>query len=212
VSGVVGDAVIDSMRDTGVTTVYVVYSQATEGAGRDMVLAVRAASDPLGFGATLREVVRSLDKDHSIGDLQTLEQSIDTSLRQPRLNTWLLACFSTLALALALVGIYGVMSYSVTQRGHEIGIRMALGAGRADVLNLVVTQGIALTAAGVGWGLIGAFSLTRFLKSLLYGVGPTDWTTFLMAALVLALTAASASYIPARRAANVDAMVALRYE
>ena len=212
VVGVVGDAVVDNIKDSGMTAVYVVHSQAADGASGDMVLAVRTASGPLTVAAAMREAVRSLDKDQSIADIQTLEQTIDTSLGQPRLNTWLLASFSTLALVLALVGIYGVMSYSVTQRSHEIGIRMALGAAREDVLKLVVTHAVVLTAAGISLGLVGAFSLTRFLKSLLYGVQPTDWATFLMACLVMALTAGLSGYIPARRATKVDPMVALRYE
>jgi len=212
VVGVVGDAVIDNIKDSGMTAVYVVYSQAADGASGDMVLAVRTASDPLTVAAAMREAVRSVDKEQSIADIQSLEQMIDTSLGQPRLNTWLLASFSTLALVLALVGIYGVMSYAVTQRSHEIGIRMALGAAREDVLKLVVTHAVILTAAGISLGLVGAFFLTRFLKSLLYGVKPTDWATFLMACLVMALTAGLSGYIPARRAAKVDPMVALRYE
>jgi putative ABC transport system permease protein len=117
-----------------------------------------------------------------------------------------------LALVLASIGIYGVTSYSVTQRIQEIGIRMALGAERGDVLSLVVKHGIGLTGAGVLLGLIGAVGLTRFLKSLLYGVQPIDWGTFLIASAILSATALLASYIPARRAAKVDPMVALRYE
>jgi putative ABC transport system permease protein len=177
-----------------------------------MLLAIRTASDPLSITATLRDVVRSLDKDQSIADIRTLEQTIDTSLGQPRLNTWLLGTFAVLALVLASIGIYGVTSYSVTQRIQEIGIRMALGAERGDVLSLVVKHGIGLTGAGVLLGLIGAVGLTRFLKSLLYGVQPIDWGTFLIASAILSATALLASYIPARRAAKVDPMVALRYE
>ena len=212
VVGIVGDAVIDNMKDAGLAAVYVVHSQATDGASGDMLLAIRTAVEPLSITETLRDVVRSLDKDQSIADIRTLEQTIDTSLGQPRLNTWLLATFAALALVLALIGIYGVTSYSVTQRIQEIGIRMALGAERGDVLSLVVKHGIGLTAAGVVLGLIGAAALTRFLKSLLYGVQPIDWATFLIASAILAATALLASYIPARRAARVDPMVALRYE
>jgi len=212
VVGIVGDAVIDNMKDVGLAAVYVVHSQAAEGASGDMLLAIRTASDPLSITATLRDVVRSLDKDQSIADIRTLEQTIDTSLGQPRLNTWLLGTFAVLALVLASIGIYGVTSYSVTQRIQEIGIRMALGAERGDVLSLVVKHGIGLTGAGVLLGLIGAVGLTRFLKSLLYGVQPIDWGTFLIASAILSATALLASYIPARRAAKVDPMVALRYE
>jgi putative ABC transport system permease protein len=212
VVGVVGDAVINNVKDAGLDAVYVLHPQATDGASGDMLLAIRTVSDPLMLAAALRDAVRSLDKDQSIADVRTLEQTIDTSLGQPRLNTWLFATFAALALVLALIGIYGVTSYSVAQRIQEIGIRMALGAGRGDVLGLVVTHGIRLTATGVVLGLIGAVAVTRFLKSLLYGVQPIDWATFLIASAVLAATALLASYIPARRAARVDPMVALRYE
>ena len=177
-----------------------------------MVLAVRTSADPLSLAAALRSEVRGLDKDQSVADIRTLDQVVSASLAQPRLNTLLLSGFATLATLLAAVGIYGVISYAVAQRTREIGIRMALGAERADVLKLVVKQCMTLAFAGTAVGLVGALTLTRLMSSLLYGVRPTDPPTFLGALLALVAVALLASYIPARRATKVDPMVALHYE
>jgi len=141
-----------------------------------------------------------------------MDELASESLAPQRVVTLLLGVFAGVALILAAVGIYGVVAYSAGQRTHEIVIRMALGARRADVLRLVVGQGIVLTLLGVGAGLIAAFGLTRLMSSMLYGVRPTDLVTFAVVSLVLAGVAVLASYIPARRAARVDPMVALRYE
>jgi putative ABC transport system permease protein len=147
-----------------------------------------------------------------IYQVTTMQQRLDTSVAQPRLNLVLLAAFATLALVLAGVGIYGVMAYSVTQRTHEIGIRMALGAQHEDVMRLVITQGLKLAALGVGIGLVAALGVTRFMSSLLFGVQATDPVTFALVALALTGIALAACFVPARRAMRVNPIVALRYE
>jgi putative ABC transport system permease protein len=181
-------------------------------AGR-MALTVRTSlSDPMSLAGPVRDQVLSVDKDQPVYQVQTMERLLENSLATRRFSMFLFAVFSAVALVLSAVGIYGVMSYSVNQRTREIGIRMALGARRADVMRLVVGQGMALTAIGLGLGLASAFGLTRLMSSLLFGVTATDPTTYAGIALLLGLVALAACYIPARRATKVDPMVALRYE
>ncbi|HEY6292263.1 MAG TPA: ABC transporter permease [Terriglobia bacterium] len=175
-------------------------------------LVVRTPSDPLAMANAVRQEVQVVDPEMPVFDVTSMEQLVYRSVAEPRFDTLLLGSFAALALILASVGIYGVVSYSVTQRTHEIGIRMALGAERIDVLKPVVSEGLGLTLAGVGIGLIGALILTRFLANLLYGVRPTDLVTFVAVSMVLTGVAAFASYVPARRATRIDPMVALRYE
>jgi predicted permease len=212
VVGVSGDVVIDKIKETGMTEVYTVHSQADSQASGDMILAVRTDSDPLELAASVRAAVSALDKDQAVSNMQTLQQVVGDSLGESRLQTTLLTTFATLALLLAAIAIYGVLSYSVAQRTHEIGLRMALGAEHWQVLRDVLGQGLILTMTGVGLGLCGALALTRFLSSMLYGVRPIDLPTFFAVSLILTVVAILASYVPARRAAKVDPMVALRYE
>jgi putative ABC transport system permease protein len=178
----------------------------------DFFLTVRTVSNPLDLTDAVRRQVWAVDKDQPIADIMTMDAVVSASLAEQRLHTLLLGSFAASALGIALVGIFGVMSYMVTQRTHEICIRVALGAQREDVLALVVGQGLVLTLVGVGIGLAGAFALTRFLSSMLFAVRPTDPVTFGGISVLLTCMALLASYIPARRAANVDPMVALNHE
>jgi putative ABC transport system permease protein len=177
-----------------------------------LTLVVRASRDPAALAPDIREAIRSLDKNIPISEIQTMNQVVAEANGQSRFYMVLLGAFAVVALVLAGVGIYGVMSYSVSRRTHEIGIRMALGAQSRDVLKLVVFQGIFQALAGVAVGLAGALALSHLMAGLLYGTRPTDPVTFVAAVLVLGGVAVAASYIPARRASKVDPMVALRYE
>jgi putative ABC transport system permease protein len=173
---------------------------------------VRTTSEPLHLASGIRSAVEAVDKDQPIFDVQTMQQRIASSIGSRRFSMFLLTVFALLALTLAAVGLYGVVSYSVSQRTHEIGIRMALGAGREDVVRMVLGQGFRLTLFGLLLGITAAFGLTRFLSSLLFAVRPVDYVTFLGVAILLGVIALFATLIPARRATKVDPLVALRYE
>jgi putative ABC transport system permease protein len=177
-----------------------------------MTLVVKTTGDPRGIVAGVRDEVRQMDKDLPIYNIRTMDEYLSASVAQPRLIALLLMIFAALALLLTAIGLYGVMSYSVAQRTHEIGIRMALGARPADVLRLVVGQGMTLAVVGVGIGLGVAFVATRVMASLLFGIGAKDPLTFAAIALMIAGVALAACFVPARRATKVDPMVALRYE
>ena len=176
-----------------------------------MNVAVRA-SDPTSLAAAVRREVQAIDKDQPIYDVSTMGKILSESVAPRRLSMVLFSLFAAVALMLAAVGIYGVMSYSVTQRTREIGIRMALGANHTNVVQMIVRQGMTLTLVGIGIGLAAAFGLSRLMSSLLYGVSVTDPLTFVAISLLLAAVALLANYVPARRATKVDPMVALRYE
>ncbi len=206
--------IVADVKQTGLTgepypEVYVPLAQSPLGS---MLIVIRTEVDPSSVVGPVRKGIAAMDRDLPIYGLKTLDQYCGQSLAQPRFYSLLLGLFAALALVLAAVGLYGVISYSVTRRTHEIGVRMALGAERKDVLRLVVSQGLKLALAGVALGIIGAFGLTRFLMSLLYGVKPTDPATFIVVALVLGGVALAACYLPARRATNVHPVEALRYE
>ncbi|MEY2539739.1 MAG: hypothetical protein QOG67_3479, partial [Verrucomicrobiota bacterium] len=175
-------------------------------------LAVRTAVDPLSLALSVRKAVWEVDKDQPVSDIDTMENIVSAAVARQRFSMLLFGIFATLALVLAAVGIYGVMSYAVTQRTREIGIRIALGAKRTDVLKLAMGHGLRLVMIGVVIGLGAAFVLTRVMASLLFGVSATDPATFMAISLVLLSVAMLASYIPSVRAMNVDPMVALRYQ
>ncbi|HEY0078083.1 MAG TPA: ABC transporter permease [Pyrinomonadaceae bacterium] len=175
-------------------------------------LVVRTTGEPKNLSAPVLREATALDKDQPIYSIRSMEEILDASLAKQRFSMLLMTCFALVASILAAVGLYGVIAYSVTQRTHEIGIRMALGAQQSDILRLIVGHGLRLALVGVAIGLFGAFALTRIIESLLYGVSTTDPTTFGLIALALVTVALLSSFIPARRATKIDPMVALRYE
>jgi len=177
-----------------------------------MYLVARSASDSAAIVPAIRAAIREVDPDQPLYRVMAMEQIVSESAFQRRFSMFLLGIFAAVALVLAVIGIYGVMSYSVTQRTHEIGIRMALGAGRRNVLAMIVGRGLVLTLVGLGVGLAGAFGVTRLMSGLLFGIGPTDTLTFAGVSGLMLATALMANYIPALRATRVDPMVALRYE
>lgn len=175
-------------------------------------LIIRTTTDPLNLTAAVRRQVQELDPNQPVYNVSTMEQTLDQSLVTQRLSMTLLTFLACLALILAVVGIYGVMSYTVTQRSHEIGIRMAIGAQPRDVFKMVIGRGMMLALIGVAFGLVGAFGLSRFMTTMLYGVEPTDPVTFVSIALMLTGVALVACYVPGRRATKVDPLEAIRYE
>ena len=189
---------------------YLSYQQASFFEPNDLV--VSTTVDPVSLAATVRKAVWEVDKDQPVSNIRTMEDILSESIARQRFTMLLLGIFAGVALLLAAVGIYGVMSYSLAQRTHEIGIRMALGAQRSHVLKLAVGQGLKLVLIGVAIGLAAALALTRVMKTLLFGVSATDPTTIVAISVLLVGVALLASYIPARRATKVDPLVALRYE
>jgi putative ABC transport system permease protein len=177
-----------------------------------MTIVARTEGDPRALISAVQREVRALDSELPVYNIKTLEEYVAASVAQPRFNTVLLAIFAGIALVLTAVGLFGVMSYTVRQRTHEIGIRMALGAAETDVLKMVVRQGMTLAGIGMAAGLAGAYFLTRLMTSMLFGIGATDPLTFVAISVVLAIVALGACFVPARRATRVDPMVALRYE
>jgi len=211
VAGVARDVKYNGLMADRAPTIYVPYEQQAFAAG-DMHLALRSSTDPASLVAAVRREVQALDAGLPLANVQTGEQLLAAAVGRPRFQTLLIGIFALVALLLAAVGIYGVISYSAAQRTHEIGLRMALGARSRDVIRLVVGQGMGLALAGTGLGVIGALALTWLMKGLLFGVSATDPLTFALIAMLLAAVAFLACYLPARRATRVDPMIALRCE
>jgi putative ABC transport system permease protein len=209
IAGVVGDVKHSALDEEAKAEFYLPMAQSTR---RNLSLAVRASGDPVQMVAAVRGQVRAADKEIPIFNLQIMERLVDKSVALRRFNMLLLGVFALVGLALAAVGLYGVISYTVTQRTREIGVRMALGAQRADVLRLVVGEGMKLVLIGALLGLGGALALTRLMKSLLFSVSSTDPLTFIVIAALLLGVALLACWIPARQATKVDPMIALRHE
>ena len=211
--GVVGNIKQKGLADNTPLTIYLPYSQAPRPFLMSfMTLVVRTPSPPAQLARAMRREVQSIDPDLPVYGVSTMEELVSASNSGPRDRSILLGCFAALALILATIGIYSVVAFSVAQRTHEIGIRMALGAQKHDVLAMVIGQGLRLALLGVAIGIAAAIGVTRFLSSFLYGVEPHDPVTFVAVSLLLVAVTLLACYIPARRAAKVDPMVALRYE
>ena len=207
--GIVGDVRDVALSRKPEPMMYVPFAQAPLYGGE---VIVRSSLNPSSVATGIRQAVYSIDKNLPVTDIESLNDVLGQSISQERFRTFLLGSFSAIALVLAAVGIFGVISYSASQRTHEIGVRIALGAERRDVLRLLLGQGAKLALLGLGSGIVAAFLLTRLMSSLLYGVSPTDPVTFACVTIILLSVALTACYIPARRAMRVDPMVALRHE
>ncbi|HEV2802100.1 MAG TPA: ABC transporter permease [Pyrinomonadaceae bacterium] len=207
--GVVADAKYKTLEGPPHPMVYWTHPQLVYS---EMTYVMRTNGDPMNLAAAVRREIQAIDRDQPVADVRTMQSWIDELTARSRFGTLLLGIFAALALVLAAIGIYGVMAYSVTQRTHELGIRIALGAKSRDVLKLILGRGFALTLVGIALGLVASFALTRVMSSLLFGVSATDPVTFGGLALLLCAVALAACYIPTRRALKVDPMVALRNE
>jgi len=209
VTGVVRDIRDLKLEAAGEAEAFLPYADlATPFAG----LAVRTSTDPTTLVSAIRAEIRAVDPDQPVGRVQTMEEILSREVARPRFNLALLGAFAAVAVGLAALGVYGVIAYLVSQRRNEIGVRMALGAQSRAVILYVLTRGMAPVAAGLVTGLAGALAATRVLRRLLYGIGPADPLTFAFAVLLLAAVALGACWLPARRAARIDPMEALRYE
>jgi len=216
--GVVNNVKQFGLGDPAPSTVFIPVGQVDDEVMRTarsfvtMKFAIRTANNPLSLSAAVRAEMRRVDAALPIAKIRTLEQVVSRSLASDRFNLTVLGLFAVIGLALAAVGIYGVISYTAAQRTQEIGIRVALGASKRQVLKLILGQGMVLTAIGVGIGLAGALLLTRAMTNFLFGVRPTDPVTFVSVAMFLIVIALLACYVPARRATRIDPMTALRWE
>jgi ABC-type antimicrobial peptide transport system permease subunit len=209
--GVVGDVKGMALDQPAPPMLYVPASQVSSSIHSSTWWVVRGEGN-VDLGAALRRAIAGVNSEQRVMNMEPLSDIVARSVARTNFDALLMGMFATLALGLTSVGIYGVLNFYVTERTHEIGIRMALGAAAHDVLNMVVRQGAVLTAIGLAVGLVAALGLTRLMASLLYGVRPTDPVTYIAVSVVLTAVALLASYIPARRATKVDPIVALRYE
>jgi ABC-type antimicrobial peptide transport system permease subunit len=207
--GIVRDAKYNTVRDAVVPTAYRPFLQSPQGSA---TFEVRTAGDPMSAVAAVREAVRQVDPNLPIISVTTQLEEVESRFLQEKVFAQAYTLFGGLALLVASVGLFGLMSYSVARRTNEIGIRMALGAERQDVVRLVMRESISLVAIGIGIGLAAASAASRLVSSLLFGLAPTDATTMAGAMIVMTVAAALAGYLPARRAARVDPVVALRSE
>lgn len=207
--GITADVKHRGPRDEGLVQMFVPLPQTPQ---RRLALVVRTAAPLSTMAALLRDTVRSLDPDLPLANVTTMETLLADAVAQPRFLTWLVGIFALTASALAAIGIYGVMAYTVSQRTSEIGVRLALGASSSDVFALIAGDGLRLAGLGMLAGIAGAFALTHVLDTLLFGVKPTDPLTFAATTVGLTLVALAASCIPARRAVRVDPLVALRVD
>jgi putative ABC transport system permease protein len=207
--GVVPDVRLYNLDGAVRPAIFVPNSQAP---GFLITLLVRSAGDPSGMAGAVRREILAEDAMQPVSDIQTMEQVVSDSLLLRRLSMSMLSVFAGLALLLAGVGIYGLTAYSVSRRTREIGLRMALGADRGDILRLVVGRGLLVGLAGVALGIPGALAMARLMRGMLYGIGPSDPLVFVCVAALLVVIAAIASYVPARRAIGVDPVVALKHE
>jgi putative ABC transport system permease protein len=208
--GVVPDVRQDSLRDTLNTSMYVPWQQRTRMSGAEMWVVARSKDDPSALAATIRAIVKDVDRSVPVSDVRTMDDIVDRSIQRDRFTMVLVTLFAVAALLLGAVGIYGVMSYLVSQRTQEMGVRIALGASAGSVLGLVVRRGAMMAGAGAVIGVVGAIWATRPLAFLLYGVSPTDPATFLAVPLLFLGVAVAASYLPARRATRIDPIATLR--
>ena len=206
--------VVGNVKYLGLTidTAPAYYMPFTQGYARRMFLAIRSAGDAAPMAAEVRRAVQSIDPGVTLAQESTLEQALDTSISRPRFNTGLLTLFAAIALSLAAIGIYGLIAYSVAQRTQEIGVRMALGAARSDVMRMVIIQGMSLATIGIAIGSAASLVATRALKTMVFGISVTDAVTFVAAPVGIMLVVLAATFIPALRATRISPMAALRYE
>jgi ABC-type antimicrobial peptide transport system permease subunit len=204
---VIGDVRNQSLTQDVQPEIYMPFAQAP---ALNLDLVVRTAGDPHKLAAAVQSRVLAIDKDQPVTRVQTMDELLDAGAAQPRLTTYLLGALSATALVLALIGIYGVIGYSVAERTQEMGIRIALGADERGILRMVMRQGLTLAAVGIAIGLAVSLALGRLMASLLYQVSATDPVTYIGGPVLFALVALAASYLPARRATKVDPIIALR--